>query len=115
MSNLIDRDELIEAIKQHKYCSECDLKYECYDSEFQGGIGTCELSAIKYIDLQPTVNEWIPVEREVPKDEKQYWVTNGNMYGVGVYMKKFGGWATNGMNNALVVAWMPIPTYKENE
>lgn len=106
MSRLIDADKLYEAVMKK------DIKL--FDNQ--------DIDVfLDAIEDQPTVNEWILVSERLPDNSGYYLVTGKyreeeRKYWICECMNMFGllGWR-NSANNPSVEAWMPIPTYKEDE
>lgn len=116
---MIDEKKLIKSIKDVEVAWYIDGNYTTYDST----------TIMDIIEEQPKISEWIPCNRELPKEGMFYNVTvfDGEDYRVEpAYYAKIGylgqrnmkaNWWTDCTSNAelievdddVVVAWMPLP------
>lgn len=121
---MINEKILIDEIERFtmRISSVKSEEIKLYEKEYKKSI-------LKMIDEQPKVNEWIPVEKSLPKhkEEKTYkmqltTLENGDVT-LGVYREDDKEWLTRMSqgemyytNNHKVVAWQPLPKpYEEEE
>ena len=117
--NLIDRDKLIEELEKREYGITDNHGEECC------GMSTEDFERL--IVAQPTVNNWIPVERALPdygevvllkiRDGEDYWFDNivtGKRRKENPLMQRREDYITTGMiihGPRDVIAWKPIEPY----
>lgn len=91
------------------YPSECDSCEYCYG---QGTVGEQKEAlriAVKALENQQKVGEWIPVSERLPDKKGLYLVSHGENYSVCI--EEFNGIRHFSMihNYSQPVAWMPLP------
>lgn len=112
---MIDENKLIEELETLK------AKTIIFKSDliFNDAINT----VIKKVNEQPKINEWIPVEKELPKTKGEYLVSyhpscwDNVSKEISVGLDSFRGkssWARKKYQK--VIAWMPLPeSYKGSD
>ncbi|MGN0405316.1 MAG: DUF551 domain-containing protein [Bariatricus sp.] len=125
---MIDEKKLIEEfnIKSIKYddmCGDAIEENDCGMQMIYAGKGLAYVEAIKIVEKQPKVGEWIPVSERLPEDRKEKIVyLSSNRITIACYnehvLPHTGfqiGWGYILKNGYIdfekenVIAWMPLP------
>lgn len=123
---MIDEKKLIEelASERTKAYIAYEMEREYWDKGYKDGLEF----ALKKINEQPKVGEWIPVEDRLPNEEefeknycRNHWgaefivMIKGANKPTSLYYKE-GVWFDDNNNDYDVIAWQPLPErYEEKE
>ena len=133
-------EKILEEIESRiEYLEKIKGKYEDGNEKMAIWFRIDEINRIKKIIRKYMNNRWIPVEKDLPKNESEVWVILESTYGTGyrtyssaryLYFENYGEshWCDNhygylewdrysdrcgGCSQYKVIAWMPIELYRQ--
>ena len=113
---MIDEKRLIGQLASER--TKAYIAYEMERGYWDKGYKDGLEFALKKINEQPKVGEWIPVEERLPKHYGQYLITAINDCG-GVYMdvsyydSQYKSFSPDGVEDDIAIAWMDLPKMYE--